>query len=37
MGRQGIDHHLPNHDQTITAKAMTSAILTGLVNFLNVL
>jgi len=37
VGRQGIDHHLPNHDQTITAKAMTSAILTGLVNFLNVL
>src|SRR5215471_7712407 len=28
MGRQGIDHHLPNHDQTIIAKAMTSAILT---------
>ena len=28
VGRQGIDHHLPNHDQTITTKAMTSAILT---------
>ena len=28
MGRQGIDHHLRNHDQTIIAKAMTSPILT---------
>ena len=28
MGRHGIDHHLPNHDQTIIAKAMTSAIFT---------
>ena len=28
VGRRRIDHHLPNHDQTIIAKAMTSAILT---------
>src|SRR6516162_5399040 len=27
-GGEGFDHHLPNHDQTIIATAMTSAILT---------
>ena len=28
MARRPVNHHLPNHDQTIIAKAMTSAIFT---------